>query len=298
MYIEGLITDITEHKYFESLILQERSMLEHIAANSSLPELLTNLTNTHESLFPRTMCSVLLLDASGKYLTHGAAPSLPDAYLNDINGIAIGPSVGSCGTAAYTGEIVIVSDIETDPLWSNYRQFASKHNLRACWSVPIKSAEGAVLGTFALYYHEPRSPLQHELTAIISSARLAGIAIERKRAEETLRRTQKEYEALLNTIDGIVWEADARNFQYSYVSKQTERLLGYPAAKWLDEPTFWKDHIYSEDQNWAVNYRVDCTRKLEDHEFEYRMITADGSIVWLRDIVSVIVEKDQPVTLR
>ncbi|MDZ4796094.1 MAG: PAS domain S-box protein [Bacteroidota bacterium] len=113
-----------------------------------------------------------------------------------------------------------------------------------------------------------------------------------------LRRTQQNYSTLVNTIDGIVWEADAKNFHFSFVSKQAERLLGYPAERWVNEPSFWADHIHPEDRNWAVEYCARSTQKKKAHEFEYRMIAADGRIVWLRDIISVIVEDDKPVRLR
>lgn len=113
-----------------------------------------------------------------------------------------------------------------------------------------------------------------------------------------LRRTQQNYSALVNTIDGIVWEADAATFQFSFVSQQAERLLGYPADRWVSDPSFWADHIHPEDRNWAVEYCATSTKKKKAHEFEYRMIAADGRIVWLRDLVSVIVKDDRPVQLR
>jgi len=109
-----------------------------------------------------TMCSILILDPSGKCLSHGAAPSLPKVYVQAINGLAIGPKAGSCGSAAYLGTPVIVSDIIRNAMWDDYRHLALPHGLRACWSTPITSGEGKVLGTFALYYREPRKPTERE----------------------------------------------------------------------------------------------------------------------------------------
>ena len=106
------------------------------------------------------MVSILILDKQGKHLLHGAAPSLPQAYNDAIHGAAIGPAVGSCGTAAFRGETVVVTDIADDPLWVDYRDLAMAHGLRACWSTPVKAADGRVLGTFAIYYREPRAPTQ------------------------------------------------------------------------------------------------------------------------------------------
>jgi len=132
------------------------------------------------------------LDPNASCLRHGAAPSLPLAYTEAIDGVGIGPSAGSCGTAAYRAEPVIVSDIATDPLWADYRDLASAHGLRACWSTPILSSEGSVLGTFAIYYREPRSPTPHEHNVIEQITHLASIAVEREQAEQALRQAQAD----------------------------------------------------------------------------------------------------------
>jgi GAF domain-containing protein len=110
--------------------------------------------------------SVLLLDGTGTHLTHCAAPSLPEAYCDAIDGLAIGPNVGSCGTAAFLGHSVFVTDIATDPHWVDYRAVALEHGLRACWSVPLASVAGNVIGTFAIYHPVPRSPTESEVDAI------------------------------------------------------------------------------------------------------------------------------------
>jgi GAF domain-containing protein len=115
--------------------------------------------------------SILLLDEDGRHLRHAAAPSLPAAYKAAIDGCEIGPRVGSCGTAAHYGHAIVVTDIASDPLWADFRELALGHGLRACWSTPILSGEGAVLGTLALYYHEPRGPseLDREIVKRIES---------------------------------------------------------------------------------------------------------------------------------
>lgn len=120
---------------------------------------------------------------------------------------------------------------------------------------------------------------------------------ERKKTENELRRLKETYLALINNVDGIVWEADAKTFEFSFVSENAERLLGYPKEMWTEQPTFWADHIYKEDKNWALDYCIKCTKDKIPHDFEYRMIAADGRLIWLRDIVSVQVENDEPVKL-
>ena len=139
------------------------------------------------SQFKGIIGSVLLLDEDSARLRHGAAPSLPEAYVKAIDGVRIGPRVGSCGTAAYRREAVFVGDIMSDPLWTDFKDLAAAHGLRSCWSMPILSHQGAVLGTFATYSNEARKPTDAELRLIDVATRIAGIAIERKLAEDRIQ---------------------------------------------------------------------------------------------------------------
>lgn len=121
---------------------------------------------------------------------------------------------------------------------------------------------------------------------------------ERMEAEEKAKHSQLRTTSLINTIDGIVWEANPDNFEFIFISKKVEQIIGYTADEWLASSTFWADHIHPEDRGWVVDYCSVCTRLLKPHDFEYRMITKNGSILWLRDIVSVISEDSKPVLLR
>jgi PAS domain S-box-containing protein len=185
-------TDIEDRKQAETLMGGEKRLLEMIARGDALTFILDALCRLVEDLASGSLTSILLFDANAKQLRHGAAPSLPVNYTEAIDGLVIGPSVGSCGTAAYRGEPVIVSDIDTDPLWADYRDLALAHGLRACWSTPILSSAGRVLGTFAIYYREPRSPTPPEHNVVEQITHLASIAIERKQAEEALHKAQAE----------------------------------------------------------------------------------------------------------
>jgi signal transduction histidine kinase len=144
-----------------------------------------------EAQFNGLLCSVLLLDEDGQHVRHGAAPSLPEAYTKCIDGLSIGPKAGSCGTAMYRREPVVVTDILQDPLWEAYRQVAEPYGFRACWSTPILAHSGKVLGSFAMYYREPRSPSPAETRALEMATHLAGIAIERKLAREERERLRQ-----------------------------------------------------------------------------------------------------------
>jgi PAS domain S-box-containing protein len=164
----------------ETVIEGQKKALELAVHGAPLSAVLDTIVRTVETQSSnRVLGSILLFDAGENRLRHGAAPSLPDAYNAAINGIAVGPAVGSCGTAAFTGKTVVVSDIETDPLWAEFKDLALQHGLRACWSTPILSLQGAVLGTFALYHRVPTTPTARDLEIVELLAHTAALVIER-----------------------------------------------------------------------------------------------------------------------
>src|SRR6266852_1854853 len=191
----GTVIYISERKRAEALRDGESRILEMIAHDAPLEEILEKLVRVVEAQFAGLLCSVLLLDEDGQHVRHGAAPSLPKAYTKAIDGLCIGPKAGSCGTAMYRREPVVVTDILQDPLWEPYRGVAEPYGFRACWSTPILAHSGKALGSFAMYYREPRSTSPSETRALEMATHLAGIAIERKLAREErerLRQAQAE----------------------------------------------------------------------------------------------------------
>ena len=185
-------TDVTERNRAEMVRSGGNKVLERLATGASLDEVLATLVETTEAVQPGMICSVLLLDEDGKRLLHGAAPSLPDFYNDAIHGLEIGETVGSCGAAAHAGKRVVAEDVMVHPNWRPFRELAEKAGVRACWSEPILSSSGAVLGTFAIYYRTPRSPDQADLEMIRTAAHLGGIAIERKHAEGELHAAKEK----------------------------------------------------------------------------------------------------------
>lgn len=171
-------------------IIQQRNdhnkVLQAIVSTLPLVDVLKLIIDIAEENHPDSLCSILLLDESGQYLHPGAAPSLPAFYNQAIDGIAIGYGVGSCGTAAFTGQRVIVENIQQHPFWQGYTELAAQAGIASCWSEPIFSSQRQVLGTFAIYHHTPRAPNQGLLSEIHDFAQLASIAIEKKYAEEKI----------------------------------------------------------------------------------------------------------------
>lgn len=179
------------------LLTAQLELLEGVVAGHTLTQALEALLRVVERVSTGgLLASILLVDGSGKHLLHGAAPSLPEDYNAAIDGVEIGPSVGSCGTAAYRRSQVIVEDISTDPLWTDFKELALGAGLRACWSTPIVGVGGRVLGTFAMYYPEPSRPSPSDLALIDVLVRTVAAAIERSRLDEQRERELAEERAL------------------------------------------------------------------------------------------------------
>jgi diguanylate cyclase (GGDEF)-like protein/PAS domain S-box-containing protein len=183
----GIGREITARKHTDVLRDGQGQILEMIAMNAPLESVLDHLARLIESQLTGIFCSILLLDEDGLRLRHGAAPSLPAAYTKAIDGAPIGPDSCSCGSAVYRRETIVAADIMTDARWSAYRELAAAHRLRSCWARPVLSHQGAVLGTFAMYSREVRRPGAAETRLIEAATHFAGIAIERKRAEDRIQ---------------------------------------------------------------------------------------------------------------
>lgn len=199
--------EITERKRAEELVNGQKQLLEMIASGVSLSKTLAALIQFIESQAPQMLCSVVLLE-EGTRIRHAAAPSLPDEFITLIDGSPIGPNAGSCGTAAFRGEPVLVEDIATDPLWVDYKEFALPHDLHACWSTPIFDEQHKVLGTFAMYYRKPCLPEPLHLQLIEIATHIAAICISRNRDEDTLRRSEEQLALIYDTVSDIIFLLD------------------------------------------------------------------------------------------
>jgi PAS domain S-box-containing protein len=277
-YYQAIIRDISQRKRREALLAGENRVLEMVAKGDSLSDILDNLCLLVEEQSSGVLASILLMDPNGKQLRHGSAPHLPKTYTEAIDGTFIGPAVGSCGTAAYRAEQVIVSDIAVDPLWDAFRDLALSHSLCACWSTPIFSSEGKVIGTFAMYYREPRTPTAREQETIKHITHLAGVAIQRKLAE-TARRESEAYLAEAQRLSHTgSWAWVPATGEIRYWSEETYRVLGFdPDA---GPPRFEKffGRLHPEDQGRVRELFGKAIAQNANFETDYRVVHPSGAV--------------------
>lgn len=269
--------DITTTHFEESLRDGQNLVLELIVVGAPLPEVLTALARAAESQAEGMACSVLLLDDDGVHLRLGAAPSLPAGYAATLDGRPIGPEEGSCGSAAFRRAPVLVSDIATDPRWDKYRAAALEHGLRACWSTPVLAHDGQLLGTFTLYYRSARAPEPWQRALMDDCARLAGIAIERERAQATLRESEQRYRQLYSSTPVMMHAIDSHGRLLSVNDAWVEKL-GYAREEVLGRPSV--DFLTPDSRRYALEVGLPTMfRTGACHELPYQFVTRGGGVV-------------------
>src|SRR5215472_7406243 len=277
----GTGIEIDDRKRAEALLSGEKRILEMMAKGDSLAQILDSLCRLVEEQTTGVLTSILLLD--GDRLRHGGAPSLPKAYTDAIDGVVIGPAVGSCGTAAYRGEQVIVEDIATDPLWADYREAALPHSLRACWSTPVFSTQGKVMATFAMYYREPRSPSPRDQEIIEQITHLAGVVIARKLTLEALQRSQAYLADAQRLNRTGSWAYNPFTGKTIYWSEEMFRIFGLGPQEVPSSEKFWQ-LVHPEDLD-RVRARVEGeAREKKEYADEYRIVLHDGTLKHILDI--------------
>ena len=235
----GTAIDIEDRKRAEALLAGEKRLLEMIATGVPFKEIANALCQIIEQQRPGTLASVLLLNCDGVHLDVIAGPNLPGGWDRQMEQLPIGPCAGSCGTAAYRGSPVIVSDIATDPLWDlpEHRAAALNHGLRASWSNPVLSWKGEVLGTFCMYYRDSRSPTSEDLELIEVATHLVRVAIERDRAEQALRASEQlarsHVDVMMRSLDVLATEAAPEKFIGEMLRTIGQHLRAHRVLLWL-----------------------------------------------------------------
>lgn len=253
IFMENKTRQLSEKDKINQL---RNTVLELIASSSKLSKVLPAVIQAIENDYPDTVCSILLLDKSGKHLVLGAAPSLPDFYNEALDGVAIGQGVGSCGTAAYTGKRVIVADISTHAYWASWVKLAKKAKLAACWSEPIINNKGNVLGTFAIYQRKISTPKANDFTLIEQFANLARIAIEREKANQIIWQ-QANFDSLTNLPN--------RNLLREHLTSaigNAQREKSQLAIAMLDLDNF-KDVNDSLGHNTGDALLIECSKRIK-----------------------------------
>ena len=294
------VRDISDRKQAELLLKLQNAILERIAKSEPLTEILDDLLRAMELRLHNAICSILICDREGK-LYGCSAPHLPDTYLHAFDGTRMGEGLGSCGTAAFRQETVIVADIATDPLWQNLKEFALAQGLRACWSVPIVASDGQILGTFGVYHREIHTPTEPELSVATLAANIAGIAIERQQATQALEQLNQALEAkveqrtaalraseerwqlvLKGTNDGI-WDWDIRTDKTFY-SSRWKQMRGFTDEEIGDSAEEYSSRIHPDDFDRVIAAVEDhFAGRTEFYEAEYRTQCKDGTYIWILD---------------
>ncbi|MCW5800271.1 MAG: PAS domain S-box protein [Nitrospira sp.] len=280
--VTGVGRDITERKKVEQMLASETRVLEMMGSDAPLSAVLAEICLMIEGLSNGVLCSVLLLEDDEAHLRHGAGPSLPESYARALDGIAIGPASGSCGTAAFTGQQVVVADIASHPFWAEFRELALAHGLRACWSTPILSATGKILGTFAIYNQTPRQRTE-EAPIVARASHLACLAIERKRTESALRLMQF---SIQQAVDAVFWvNAEARILD---VNEAACAMLGYTRDELLSKTVHDIDTNFPRE-SWQARWQH--LKVSKSFSFESRHQKKDGAVIQTDTTINFLVHE-------
>jgi PAS domain S-box-containing protein len=276
--------DITRQRRAEARGTHERSMLELLARGAPLPDVLGVLARGYGDRDEGTFASILLVDPSGRRLVLGAAPDLPPAYADALEGIEIGAAGGCCGAAAAAGALVVTRDIAADPSSEHAGHVAVENGIRACWSVPFRSTEGQILGTFAFCCAEARPPRDDEVSALERGASFAGLAVERERTLQALRDNEAYHRRVSELLSEYAYafrvEADG-TLTREWVAGAFWRISGFTPEELERDGGLWR-LIHPDDMPAALE-RGARLRAGQSDISEYRIVTRAGEVRWLRD---------------
>ena len=282
----GALTDIDDRKRGDALLAGQMRLLEMIAAGVALNEILNALCSIIEEQRSGTLASVLLLNPDGVHLNSVAGPSLPAAWTQQMERLPIGPCAGSCGTAAYRGSAVIVSDIATDALWDvpEHRASALEHGLRASWSSPVLSWKGKVLGTFCMYYREPRTPNSEDLKLIELGTQVVRVAVERDHAERALRQSEAYLAEAQRLTHTGSWAWSPATGERHYWSEEMFRIFGFDPEQGLPpHEIFWR-RVHPEDRDRVREHIRRAVSHEVDYVVEHRILLPDGTVKQVQSI--------------
>lgn len=256
-----------------ALLAGQADALMQAQSGAPLAEVLNTLAQAAEAgCEGKVLVSILLLDDDGKHLRHAAAPSLPDAYNEGIDGVAIGPTVGSCGTAAFLGHSIFVIDIEKDPLWQNYSGLALGHGLRACWSTPFCAKDGSVLGTLALYYRECRSPTEAERDLVKFVASTCSLVVEKARVDAAVKELQERARLVADITRAGYFTWDVDTDKVTWQNDRPYEIFGIPLSEGpINAQRFSAEFLHPDDRQAFVAVLTSAFATGRPFRFEARV---------------------------
>ncbi|WP_425616061.1 PAS domain S-box protein [Anatilimnocola sp. NA78] len=290
-------SEITRQKRAEQLLALQSRIVQQLAANVSLAHVLGELAQGVEANYHGAAVSILGVSADGSCLEHLAAPSLPAHVAARIHGLPIGPTVGACGSAAATGERVIIADVHLDSRMQGFEDVSRDTGIRSVWSQPIRGEKGEVLGTLAIYRLQVHSPSSEEIELLELAANLAALAIENSKRIDSLLRSETRFRELAEKARLVPWEAELGTDRYTYVGPQAAEIFGYPIEDWY-VPGFWHRLVHPDERESLLNIFYEHLKSSEHFETEYRIPSAQGDVVWVHDYISIFRENGRPVRLR
>ncbi|MBS1597200.1 MAG: PAS domain S-box protein [Bacteroidetes bacterium] len=294
----GMGIDINERKKAEQLIALEKKVLEiNSDQGASLKKTIDCFLSGIEKIFPDMICSVLTLDEDGVSIRPLSSPGLPLEYSQALDGIRIGATTGSCGTAMFLKRKIIVSNIETDPLWHEYKNLPLAFDLRACWSLPIIDSKDEVLACFATYYRFTKTPTIEELAFIERAADLIKIIIENKKAEEKIKFSNERYVLATKATNDTIWDWDLKS-GHCFWGEGFYTQFGYKNSDGIHERKFWETHIHPLDQQRVINSKENFISNSSDGVWseEYRFEKADGNYAVISDRGFLVLDKEKNVS--
>src|SRR5713226_9779928 len=277
----GTNTDIEDRKRAECLLAGENLVLEMTAKGNSLESILEALCRVVEQTASGCCCSVLLIDPSGSKVEQAVAPSLPSSYNDRFPGIPVDREGGPCTVAALRKTQVIVPDVASETQWDTYgwRTAALAHGLKACWSTTILASNGLVLGTFAIYWREPRSPIECDQKIIEQITHLAAVAIERKRNEAALQESEERFRLIVDTIPGLVCTLNAAG-EVELLNRQVLEYFGKTAEELKNWAT--SDAVHPDDRARVIAAFTHSVETGNPYDIEHRCRRADGVYRWFQ----------------
>lgn len=275
--------------------LKEQSRIIEMLAADHLPlcKILERLTETIAVVFPDVRATITEYNGKLHSLENPIGPRFPRAYLENMDGLMVGPNSGSCGTSAYINKLVAVENAKKDPLWEQYHNLAEKYDIKGCWSLPIVSANEELFGTLAFYPNEYRKPIEEEIQIAEQFSQLAAVIINKKQSEEALQLANRVIENSPAVI--FRWSAD-QGWPIDYVSNNVKQF-GYTSDWFIKEQIDFSMIVHPKDLP-RIEAEVNdyLNRGVNKYKQEYRLITADGQIRWIDDRTTVTRNEDGEIS--